>query len=496
MKQEMRWYDHITINIYWLGINVASGTITPVLLPYLVVLFAPLELKNTYLATIRVIGLAMAMAVQPMAGMLSDRSTHRAGRRRPFIVAGTLLNVLFLFIIGASPLFMGSTLDGFFQSAFGVTAAYGVLLTGIVLLQISSNVAHGAVQGLIPDLVPENQRGRASGVKAVMELLPVFLVIFIGPLVDAGNIWLTVGIIMAAFFITMLITVLTVHEEPLKEKPTEPVRGRIMRLIALTAIFVVVTQAAVWIVRASGTQLAQRGATVGLQIAVVGLAGLVGMASAVFVGVYAGASVGIGKEARRQTSFIWWVINRLLFLAAVGSIQGFAQYYLADVLHIPNAATVTTLLLAAVAVFLIITALGGGYLADRIGRKRLVALSGLIAAAGTILLLFATNLPLVIVSGCIIGMGAGTFMATNWALGTDLVPPQEAGRYLGISNLAGAGAGIVGAGIGGPMADFFNALRPGLGYLVIFAVYAGLFLLSVAALSGVKETAKVEQESG
>jgi len=125
-----------------------------------------------------------------------------------------------------------------------------------------------------------------------------------------------------------------------------------------------------------------------------------------------------------------------------------------------------------------------------------VALSGLIAAAGTILLLFATSLPLVIVSGCIIGMGAGTFMATNWALGTDLVPPQEAGRYLGISNLAGAGAGIVGAGIGGPMADFFNALRPGLGYLVIFAVYAALFLLSVAALSGVKETAKVRQESG
>jgi len=237
--------------------------------------------------------------------------------------------------------------------------------------------------------------------------------------------------------------------------------------------------------------LLQRGVGVGLQVAAVGLAGLVGMAGAIFLGVYAGARVGIGKESRRHTSFIWWVINRLLFLAAVGSIQGFAQYYLADVLHIANAATMTTMLLAAVAVFLIITALGGGYLADRIGRKRLVALSGLIAAAGTVLLLFATSLPLVIVSGCIIGMGAGTFMATNWALGTDLVPPQEAGRYLGISNLAGAGAGIVGAGIGGPMADFFNGLRPGLGYQVIFALYAALFLLSVAALSRVKETAGV-----
>jgi MFS family permease len=490
MKEEMRWYDHITINIYWLGINVASGTITPVLLPYLVALFAPSEFKNTYLASIRVIGLAVAMMVQPMAGMFSDRSTHRLGRRRPYIIAGALLNIVFLAIIGASPHFQGSVLDGFFHGTFGVTTAYVVLLVGIVLLQVSSNVGHGALQGLIPDLVPENQRGRASGVKAVMELVPVFLVIVMGPLVDAGQIWLTVGIIMAAFLVTMLITVLTVHEEPLVERPTGEIREPILRLVALTVIFVAVTQGAVWLVRATGSQLAERGATVGVQVALVGLAGLASMAGSIFAGVYLGAWVGIGREARRQTSFIWWVINRLLFLAAVGSIQGFAQYYLSDVLQIPNAATMTTVLMAVVALFLIATAIGGGYLADRIGRRRLVALSGLIAAAGTVVLLFASSMPLVIVSGSIIGIGAGTFMATNWALGTDLAPPEEAGRYLGISNLAGAGAGIVGAGIGGPMADFFNGLQPGLGYLVIFALYGALFLLSVAALSQVKGPSK------
>jgi len=487
MKQELRWYDYITINIYWLGFNVASGSITPVLLPYLVALFAPIELKNTYLATLRVISLAVAMMIQPMAGMLSDRSTHPAGRRRPYIVGGTLFSLLFLSIVGASPDFMGSALDGFFHPLLGITTAYLVLLTGIVLLQASSNVALGAVQGLIPDLVPEKQRGRASGVKAVMELTPAFLVIFVGPLVDAGRIWLTVGIIMGAFFITMLITVLAVHEEPLSEKPAGGIREQILRLVALTVIFVAVTQAAVWMVRTSGAQLAHRGAVIGLQVAVVGLAGLIGMAGSILVGVYLGAWVGIGKEARQQTPFIWWVINRLLFLAGVGSIQGFAQYFLTDALHIPNAATMTTVLMAVVAVFLIITALGSGYLADRIGRKRLVALSGVIAAGGTLLLLFSTNIPMVIVSGCVIGIGAGTFMATNWALGTDLVPPQEAGRYLGISNLAGAGAGIVGAGIGGPMADFFNALHPGLGYLVIFSAYGALFLLSVATLTQVQE---------
>ncbi|MGD1995151.1 MAG: MFS transporter [Anaerolineae bacterium] len=491
MKKRLSWYDHIAVNIYWLGLNVSAGIITPVLLPYLVALFVPSDQKNTYLATVRVVGLAVAMMVQPMAGMFSDRSTLRWGRRRPYIFAGTMFDLLFLLLIGASPLFVNSSLDSFFQSNFGVTTAYVILLSGIILLQASSNVAHGALQGLIPDLVPEDQRGRASGVKAVMELLPVFLVVFVGPLVDAGQVWLVVGIIMAAFLLTMLATLLFVHEEPLRRKPTLPIKGRLLRLVALTAIFVATTQGAVWMVRSSGRLLVERGGAVSLQVAVVGLAGLIGMAGSIFLGVYLGAWVGIGREARKQTVFIWWVINRLLFLAAVGSIQGFAQYFLADVLHVPKAATMTTLLLAVVALFLLPSALGGGYLADRIGRKRLVALSGLIGAGGTLLLLFSTNIPLILVSGCIIGTGTGIFMATNWALGTDLAPSEEPGRYLGISNLAGAGAGIVGAGIGGPMADFFNALRPGLGYLVIFAIYGVMFLLSSLALVKVEPAAQL-----
>ena len=478
MKRDLRWYDHITISIYWLGLNIASGIITPVLLPYLVAQFMPEAQKNTYLAIVRVIGLAVAMFVQPVAGMLSDRSLSRWGRRRPYIVVGAVFNVLFLVIVGLSPSFVHSDLDALIQPLLGVTVAYAVLMVGTVLLQVSSNVAHGALQGLIPDMVPDHQRGRASGVKAVFELLPVFLVLFIGPLVDSGKVGLVVGIIVAGFLLSALVTALCVHETPLQERPAVKVGENVLRLLALTAIFVAVTRVAVWGVQASGRALGAVQASIALQVILVGLAGLLGMAGSIVIGVYLGARVGIGKDAGAHTGFIWWVVNRLLFLAAVGSIQGFAQYFLADVLHIPNAATMTSILMGAVAGFLLPSALGGGYLADRIGRKRLVVLSGFVAAAGAVLLLFSTSMPLVIVSGCIIGLGAGTFMATNWALGTDLAPAEDAGRYLGISNLAGAGAAIVGAGIGGPMADSFNALQPGLGYLVIFAIYAALFVLS------------------
>ena len=485
MPTEMRWYHHLAINAYWFGQSLASGIITPLLLPYLVVLYMPPEFKNTHLATLRVAGLAVAMLVQPMAGMLSDRSTLRWGRRRPFIAMGATLNVLCLAIIGSSLSFQGARADAFFQSALGISTAYAVLLAGIILIQFASNLAHGALQGLIPDLVPEHSRGLTSGVKSVMELLPVFLVLFIGPLIDRGLVWVVIGIIMAGYVSTMLVTLIFVKEQPLTTRATRPLNEPFLRMLALTVIFVGTTRAAVWMVSASGRLVSNE--SIATLVAVVGLAGLIGMAGSIFVGVYLGAWVGIGAQARQQRPFIWWVINRLMFLAAVGSIQSFAQFYLRDVLHVPNPASSTTILLAVVAFFLIPSALLGGSLADRLGRRRLLTAAGLVAALGALILLFASGMPLVIAAGCLIGLGTGTFMATNWALGTELVPPQDAGRYLGISNLAGAGAGIVGAGIGGPMADLVNQAQPGLGYIVIFAIYGVLFLLSVLTLTKVRK---------
>lgn len=461
--KRMRWHDYITHNIYWLGLNVATGSITPIILPFLVAQFVPSELKATYFSRVRVVGLAMAMMIQPMAGLFSDRSTLRWGRRRPYIVVGTLLDVVFLAIVG-------------------MATSYWMLLLSIVLLQFSSNIAHGALQGLIPDLVPEDQRGRASGVKAIMELLPIFLAMGIGPLVDKGYLWAAIGFVVGSLLLTMLITALTVHEEPLSEKPTTPLAMPLLQIVALTLIFVTVSQGSERLVAFVG-RIADMTAT---QLILVGLTGLLAMAGSIIIGVYFGAKVGLGKDAQRHPAFIWWVVNRLMFMASVGSIQSFAQYFLSDTLGIENAATVASVLLGVVGLFLLPSALISGWLSDRFGRFRLVLAAGLVGAGGTLLLLLSRSIPMVLVSACVIGVGAGTFVATNWALGTDLVPPEEAGRYLGISNLAGAGAGIVGAGIGGPMADFFNAYQKGLGYLVIFAIYGALFLLSSVTLLKVR----------
>ncbi|HZU87229.1 MAG TPA: MFS transporter, partial [Anaerolineaceae bacterium] len=218
--KKMRWFDYLTLNSYSLGFNLSTATITPILLPYLVVLFMPPEEKNTHLATVRVIGLAMAMLMQPLFGMLSDRSTSRFGRRRPFIVAGTLLNILCLVLVGFTPSLPGAGTSGF----LGVSIAFAALIAGIILMQVGANISMGAYQGLIPDLVPEDQRGRASGVKSIMELLPIILVMFIGPLVGKGLIWQVVGILILGYVLVTLVTMFFVHEKPLLEKPVGPLR--------------------------------------------------------------------------------------------------------------------------------------------------------------------------------------------------------------------------------------------------------------------------------
>ena len=476
--KRLRWFDFITINLFWLGMNIRNTAVGSVFMPYLVDSFVNPAVKNTALGGMRTAGLIIAMLVQPAAGILSDRSTSRFGRRRPYIFVGTLFDLLFLTLIALS---MG----------------YWMLFMAILLLQISANVSHGPLQGLIPDIVPEDQRGRASAVKAIFELLPVIIVaLTIAKLVAAGELGWAMAITGAALLVTMLLTVWLVKEKPLQEKPDIPLRGPMLRVLGMLAGIGIGALAGllgggllgglvglvVWALAGSQTAL----------LVGVGLAGLIAMVVAVVVGVWAGTLATLGQDARHHPAFSWWIVNRLFFLAAVTSIQGFAAFYLMSAFDISREAAIdmTASLFMVVGVCTLIAALPGGWLSDRIGRRVLVGGAAIVATIGTLVLLvtsLAPTLPLLYTAGIIIGLATGLFLTTNWALGTDLVPDAEAGRYLGISNLAGAGAGMIGAGIGGPIADLFNSYYPGSGYMVLFAYYAILFALSAVSLGLVRK---------
>lgn len=479
--KRLSWHEYITLNLFWFGLNVRNTAMGSIFMPYLVGLFAPEAVKNSALGGMRAAGLVIAMLVQPAAGLLSDRSTSRFGRRRPYILIGALFDLLFLAVIALS-------------------WDYWSLLVGVLLIQFSSNISHGPLQGLIPDLVPEDERGRASAVKTIMELLPLIVVgLTIAKLVGAGQLGWAIFATGATLLVVALITILFVKEEPLREKPTTPFWPPMVRVLGMLAGIVIGALAGVL----GGGLFGGLAGLITLSFANqstalamgVGVGGAVAMIVAVIVGVWAGALATLGQDARRQSSFTWWIVNRLMFLAAATSLQGSVFYFVmfAFKLNSQDSSVLTGNLTTVIGIFILLTALVSGWLADRIGRKRLVGISGIISAVGNFLLLstiWVPNLPMVYIAGIIIGLGTGLFMTANWALGTDLVPSAEAGRYLGISNLAGAGAGIVGAGIGGLIADYLNGYRPGLGYFAIFASYAVLFTLSTVSLLGVKQVEK------
>jgi MFS family permease len=91
----------------------------------------------------------------------------------------------------------------------------------------------------------------------------------------------------------------------------------------------------------------------------------------------------------RQHSSYWWLIaERLLFLLGIYGMQAFAQYYLQDVLRVPDPPKQTGDLLAALTLTLVLLVLIGGWLTDKYGAKRILAIGTFIAAGGMLLMPF------------------------------------------------------------------------------------------------------------
>jgi MFS family permease len=476
-SRPFRWYDYLTFNIYFFGLTTLSQTLG-LITPLLVQQFVGEAQQGTYYGTFRLYTLMVALLAQALMGMLSDRSTSRWGRRRPYILVGTLLTAVLTFTMG------------FTIGMVGLIGFYVLLAIGLVQ-PIASNASQAAEQGIIPDLVPEQARGRFSGVKALFEVpLPLLVVaVLVGRLVSNNLLWLALIIAIVVLIGVMLLTML-VPEKPLIEKPGPINWQPFIRLLLMTAAFTFIIVGAGKLVNLVSSLLVNISSSTLLFI-VMGLVGLAGMVIAVALGVWLSVRISLGNSATKNPSFTWWVINRLAFLVGAFNLSTFAVYFLQARLGYEKvtAAGPASRLILFVGLFILISTLPAGWLSDRFGKKRMVAIAGVIAVIGTLGALIVPDLTVIYVGGSIIGIGVGFFYTANWALGTLLVPKEQAARYLGISNLAGAGAGAVGAYIGGPIADFVTARVPqvpGLGYVLLFSIYGLMFLFSIIALTQVK----------
>ncbi len=387
--------DYIKITILGFGLSALWASFHIVILQVRLLDFVAEPLKNTYLGYLTFAGAIIAMATQPIAGVISDRSGFAWGRRRPFILLGIILALLFLPGIG-----------------FG--GSYMAIFIFYCLLQLSSNIAQGPFQGFIPDLVPEGRKGRASGVRSLLNIVGgVALIGVIGRFMGryfAGEgvswLWLSLGALAIVLLGTMLVTVLTVKERP---------------------------------------------GTGGAQLPLLPT-------------LYKSFQI----DVRAHPDFILFLVACFFIFAPWAALQTFALYFLMDVVGIANPAAVTADLLMVVAGGMLAAVYPAGRLSDRLGRKLVIVPACLLSALGVAALFFSQSYMQIMFSGALLGISSGAWMSSQWALATDLVVGKgEEAKYLGLVNLVVAGGGAV-ARLIGPVIDFFNAYSPNLGYSVMF----------------------------
>jgi MFS family permease len=167
------------------------------------------------------------------------------------------------------------------------------------------------------------------------------------------------------------------------------------------------------------------------------------------------------------------------------TLQTFALYYFQDVVGISNPAEVTAELITVVGIAMLIVVYPAGRLSDRFGRRSILVSCGLLGASGIALIYFFHSYHMIMFAGGLLGISAGAFLSTNWALATDLIPENEAGRYMGLTNLASAGGAAL-ARLIGPVIDFSNSQGVGLGYTVMLGGCFIYFILSSILILGIK----------
>src|SRR6185312_6666293 len=90
--------------------------------------------------------------------------------------------------------------------------------------------------------------------------------------------------------------------------------------------------------------------------------------------------------------FIWLMVSRLLILMGIVGIQSFVFYYFSDTFFhgdTKETTTATTALVGLVVIVALIVTWPAAWLSDRIGRRPLILISGVLAALGTLDLVFS-----------------------------------------------------------------------------------------------------------
>jgi MFS family permease len=151
---------------------------------------------------------------------------------------------------------------------------------------------------------------------------------------------------------------------------------------------------------------------------------------------------------REYPDFAWAWVTRFLASLAIGMGTLYLLYFLRDAVHYKHPAQGLFILIAIYTAFVVVTAIVGGIISDRIGkRKMIVTISGALMGVAALVLTFVETWPAAMIAAVLFGTGFGAYLAVDQALITQVLPAaKDRAKDLGIINIAIVGpAAVAGA---------------------------------------------------
>ena len=185
---------------------------------------------------------------------------------------------------------------------------------------------------------------------------------------------------------------------------------------------------------------------------------------------------------RRYPDFAWAWLTR--FAVNLGNAMAllYLLYFLRDKIHYSQlfpgqkAENGLLVLILIYTVAVVLTAVTGGVISDRTGRRKLpVTVSGLVMAVPAVMLALWPSWPVAIASAAIMGLGFGVYLSVDQALVTQVLPSAAArAKDLGIINIANSGPQVLAPAIAAPLVSQLG------GYPTLFLSVAVITVLGSA----------------
>lgn len=198
-------WRHFAISAFWLANNLHWGALGMIILPSQGTRMSQfVGMKEAEITGWTIgMGAIVGALVPPIVGAYSDRCTAAMGRRRPYVIGGTLINILALVL---------------FYFAFRAHSLPGYI-SAWMLVGLGNNIAVGAFSGIIPDVVPRGERGLASSWMATMQQVGTIGGFILGGLLMSAGREQDLAAISGICIALAVITLITVVGTPERRLP-------------------------------------------------------------------------------------------------------------------------------------------------------------------------------------------------------------------------------------------------------------------------------------